>query len=432
MGKLRARTELYRNLKANVVRISVGVYIVIVSRGDVRAVFLVRQGLTGDPAWRSVYEAISQIGAVQIDTIAVVARSHHLTLRHRVQSYNRKQLWTALRERELLEYYVHGNSFVPIEDFPYVRHCMQRFHAHGYKWLRNTIPKYQDIMEKIRQRIQDEGPLTSRDFKDSEHRSRGWWDWKPAKNALELLWWMGQIVVVDRIGFERVYDVTERAVPSEYLDKAVDIGEVWRYHLRRAVDCLVIATVNDIGDYFNFHIYSLNKRGSQKRTLAEKVHVLKQEDSIAAVEVEDDQTPHYALSDNLAFIEEVQNRGASRDRAWLLSPFDNIVWDRKRVRRLFDADVRLEAYTPKAKRQFGYFAMPIIWNDRIVGRLDPKVERGTNTLILENVELTIAKKEERDALDAIQQELAAFAAFHECEQIEVERAKPAKLKGLFH
>lgn len=404
----------------------------IVSRGDVRAAFLFHQGLTRDPVWRSVHDVISQIGAVQIDTIAVVARSHHLTLRHRVQSYDREQLWTALRERELFEYYVHGNSFVPIEDFPYIKHCMQRFHTHGYKWLRNTLPKYQDTMEKIYQRIQDEGPLTSRDFKDPKHLSKGWWDWKPAKNALELLWWMGQIIVVDRVGFERVYDVTERAVPSEYLDKAVDVEEVWRYYLKRVVDCLVIATVNDIRDYFNFHIYSLNKMQSEKRTLAEKVQILKQEDSIVAVEVEDDQTPHYALNSNLALIEKVQNHRASRDRAWFLSPFDNIIWDRKRVRRLFDADVRLEAYIPKAKRQFGYFAMPIIWNDRIVGRLDPKVERKTNTLTLENIELTLAMKKDKDAIDAIQQELAAFMAFHKCEQFEIERAKPAKLKGLFH
>jgi uncharacterized protein YcaQ len=403
---------------------------VIVSCADARAAFLARQGLTLDPAWRTVHEAISQVGAVQIDTIAVVARSHHLTLRHRVQDYDREQLWTALRGRELLEYYVHGNSFVPIEDFPYVRHSMQRFHTRGYIWLRDSIPKYRDIMEKVRRRIQDEGPLTSRDFKDPEHRSRGWWDWKPAKNAIDLLWWTGQIVVVDRTGFERVYDVTERGIPSEYLDRAVGAEEVWRYYLKRTVDCLVVATIDDIRDYINFHIYSLDKRQSVKRTLLEKIKILEQENAVVEVEVEDDPTPHYSLSDNLALIEKTQNNKSSRDRAWFLSPFDNIVWDRKRVRRLFGADVRLEAYIPKAKRQFGYFAMAIIWKDRIVGRLDPKADRKSDTLILANLELTLPKKEGRDALDAIREELAAFAAFHECEQLEIKRAKPAKLKGL--
>lgn len=402
----------------------------IVSCADVRAAFLFRQGLTHDPTWRSVHEAITQIGAVQIDTIAVVARSHHLTLRHRVQGYDREQLWMALRERELFEYYVHGNSFVPIEDFPYIRHCMQRFPAHGYGWLRKTIPQYQDIMEEIRQRIKDEGPLTSRDFKDPKHRSRGWWDWKPAKSAIELLWWIGQIVVVDRIGFERVYDIEERGVPSEYLDKTVDIEKVWHHYLKRAVDCLVVATINDIRDYFNFHIYSLDKEQSMKRTLEEKVRVLEEEEVIVEVEVEGDATPHYVLVDNLTLIEGFQNHRASKDRAWFLNPFDNLVWDRKRVRRLFNVDVRLEAYIPKEKRQFGYFAMPIMWNNRIVGRLDPKVDRKSNTLILANLELNLTKNECRDALEAIREEFTAFMAFHECEKLKIRRTKPANLKDL--
>jgi len=307
---------------------------------------------------------------------------------------------------------------------------MQRFPTYGYGWLRKTIPQYQDIMEKIRQRIKDEGPLASRDFKDPKHRSKGWWDWKPAKNALELLWWMGQIVVVDRIGFERVYDIEERGVPSEYLDKTVDIEKVWHHYLKRAVDCLVVASINDIRDYFNFHIYSLDKGQSVKRTLEEKVRVLEEEDAIVEVEVEDDTTTHYILVDNLALIERVQNHRSCNDRAWFLNPFDNLVWDRKRVFRLFNADVRLEAYIPKEKRQFGYFVKPIMWNNRIVGRLDPKVDRKSNTLILANLELNLTKKECRDALEVIRKEFTAFMTFHECEKLKIRRTKPANLKNL--
>jgi len=377
-----------------------------------------------------VHEAISQIGAVQIDTIAVVARSHHLTLRHRVKNYTPQLLWTALRGRELFEYYVHGNAFVPIEDFPYIQNCMERFSTHGYKWLRNSIPKYQKMMKQIIRRIQDVGPLTSRDFKDPEHQSGGWWNWKPAKNALELLWWMGQIIVVDRKGFERVYDLTERAVPSKYLDKTVDVEEVWLYYLKRSLDCLVASTINDIREYYNFHIYSLDKEQPVKKILAEKVQILKQDDTIVEVEVRNEAQKFYALKENIPLLEEVQNKRASKDRAWFLSPFDNLVWDRKRVSRLFDADVRLEAYVPKAKRKFGYFAMPILLNDRIVGRLDPKVDRKSHTLILENLELTVTDKEDSSVLDAIREELAAFMTFHECEHVKIRRVKPAKLKDL--
>jgi len=403
-------------------------YLVVLSRSDIKDAFILRQGLSADPTWRSVHEALNQIGAVQIDTIAVVARSHHLTLRHRVKDYNPEQLWKALRERELLEYYVHGNSFVPIEDFPYIRHCMQRFSTHGYKWLRNSIPKYQDLMQKILQRIQEEGPLTSRDFKDTKHRSGGWWNWKPAKSALSLLWWMGQIVVIDRKGFERVYDITERAIPSKYLDHHVSIEEVWSYFLQRTIDCLVIATINDIKDYFRFQIYALDKKKSEMNTLAEKVEVLLQEDIIKQVEVEGNPRPHYVLCKNLLMIENAQNHTKSPDRAWFLSPFDNIVWDRRRVHRLFDVDVKLEAYHPPSKRQFGYYAMPILWNNCIVGRLDPKVNHKTNTLTLANLELILPKKDRELALEAIRNELVRFMDFHACKRHVLEKVRPAEMK----
>ncbi len=399
-----------------------------VSYADVRAAFLVRQGLAPAAAWHSVHEAISQIGAVQIDTIAVVARSHHLTLRARVQRYDPERLWAALRRRALFEYYVHGNSFIPIEDFPYVRHCMQRFPTHGYNWLRKAMPRYRDLMETIRQRIQNEGPLTSRDFQDPKHHSRGWWDWKPAKNALELLWWTGQIVVVDRVGFQRVYDVAERGVPSKYLDRHVESEEVWRFYLKRAVDCLAVATISDIQNYFNFHIFALDRRGSRRKALMKKMQILQQEDTVSEVEAEDQSTPHYVLSDNLAFMEDVQNHEASRNQALFLSPFDNLVWDRRRVRRLFGSEVKLEAYIPAARRTFGYFAMPILWKNRIIGRLDPKADRKSSTLTLANLELTVAKKEYKDAVDATRAELAAFKAFHGCEQLKIQRSKPARLK----
>lgn len=396
-----------------------------VSPDALRAAFIARQGLRAD-RWSTVHKAISHVGAVQIDTIAVVARSHHLALRHRVKDYAPNLLWTALRGREVFEYYVHGNAFVPIEDFPYLQHCMARFSTHGYKWLRNSIPKYEKLMTEILHRIREEGPLTSRDFKDPVHRSGGWWNWKPAKSALELLWWMGQILVVDRVGFERVYDLTERAVPSKYLDSTVGVEDVWRYYLKRSLDFLVAATLNDLRNYYNFHIYALDKNQPVKQILLEKVQLLEQEDTIVEVEVENAKQTYYALAQSMPLIEAKQQKCASRDRAWFLSPFDNIVWDRVRVERLFDADVRLEAYVPKAKRRFGYYAMPILLNDRIVGRFDPKVDRKSHTLILENLELSVSKEEESDVLEAVREELAAFMIFHECDQVTIRRAYPAR------
>ncbi len=234
--------------------------------------------------------------------------------------------------------------------------------------------------------------------------------------------------MVDRVGFQRVYDVAERGVPSKYLDRHVESEEVWRFYLKRAVDCLAVATISDIQNYFNFHIFALDRRGSRRKALMKKMQILQQEDTVSEVEAEDQSTPHYVLSDNLAFMEDVQNHEASRNQALFLSPFDNLVWDRRRVRRLFGSEVKLEAYIPAARRTFGYFAMPILWKNRIIGRLDPKADRKSSTLTLANLELTVAKKEYKDAVDATRAELAAFKAFHGCEQLKIQRSKPARLK----
>jgi uncharacterized protein YcaQ len=295
---------------------------------------------------------------------------------------------------------------------------MQRFPTRGYKWLRNSIPKYSGTMDSVYRRIQEEGPLASRDFKDPDHRSGGWWNWKPAKIALDLLWWMGKIAVVNRFGFERVYDVVERAIPSKYLNQTVDISEVWRHFIKKAIDCLAVATISDIKNYFAFHIYALDKTQSEKTTLAEKVSILRNEDIAVEVDVQGDSEPHYSLSSNLSRLEKAKEQSAQRDHAWFLSPFDNALWDRKRVRRLFDVEVKLEAYVPQAKRKFGYYEMPILWNDRIIGRLDPKAVRKTKTLILENFEVTTTRNERRDASKAIRAELQRFQAFHGCESVK--------------
>jgi uncharacterized protein YcaQ len=307
---------------------------------------------------------------------------------------------------------------------------MQRFSTHGYKWLRNSIPKYQDLMKRILQRIQEEGPLTSRDFKDTKHRSGGWWNWKPAKSALSLLWWMGKIVVISRKGFERVFDITERAIPSIYLDQHVSIEEVWRYFLHCAIDCLVIATINDIKDYFRFQIYALNQIESKMKTLSEKVEVLLREDIIKQVEIKDNPRSHYVLCKNLSKIEHAKDSTNPQGRAWFLSPFDNIIWDRKRVHRLFNVSFRLEAYLPPSKRQFGYYAMPILWNNCIIGRLDPKVNHKTNTLTLVNLELTLPKKDRKLALEAIRNELTRFKDFHDCKHHVIKNVRPARMKNM--
>ncbi len=395
---------------------------------NICTVFLGHQGLREEPPWQSVQDAIRQIAAVQIDTIAVVARSHHLTLRHRVHKYEADMLWSALRNRQLFEYYAHGACFIPVEEYPYYRPSMERFQTHGSEWRREISKKYAKLIETVYQRISDEGPLASRDFQQPGHKGSGWWNWKPAKIALELLWTSGRLAVAERVNFQRIYDITERVIPSKYLNKTIDTDQVWRFFLQRALGALVAGTLDDLLEYFWYHTFCLETKGTKKQTIAEKMKILIQEDKAIEIEEKDTGEKYYLLPNSLSQIEKGEQNPILKDKAFLLNPFDNILWNRKRVQRLFGADVKLEAYVPPGKREFGYYTMPILWNNQIIGRLDPKVDRKTNTLILRNLEITLAKKEREQALDAVKKEIQQFMQYHNCAKLQIQQAKPVLLK----
>ncbi|MFX0077885.1 MAG: winged helix-turn-helix domain-containing protein [Candidatus Hermodarchaeota archaeon] len=395
----------------------------------IRAAFTIRQGLDDKPPWKTVPEAVHQIAAVQIDTISVVARSHHLTLRNRVQNYRPNQVWTALRNGKVFEHFAHACCVVPIEEYPYYRHRMHRFPTHGNTWEKNLYAKYKELMDVVEHRIRNEGPLSSKDFDDSSKKKRGgFWDWKPAKVALDLLWHTGRLAVIDRIGFQRVYDLPERVIPSKYLDHQVDQDEVWRHFLQRNLDCLIASTAKDLTDYITFRNFALDITGNRTKTLEEKLQILIQDDLVTQVDVPKIKTPYYILTRNLPFIHKIQDRRSTSDRVWFLNPFDNILWNRARVQRLFDFEVKLEAYTPPAQRQFGYYVTPILWQHQIIGRIDPKADRNSNTLIIHNIELTKPRKQQPVIIPHIKQELERFKEFHTLEKIRINKTTPRNLK----
>jgi uncharacterized protein YcaQ len=284
-------------------------------------------------------------------------------------------------------------------------------------------------MAAVFERIQEEGPLGSKDFKDTDpKRASGWWGWKPAKIALELLWSCGKIAVADRVGFQRRYDLTERVIPSKILDQSVNADEVWQFFLQRALSCLVIGTRNDIADYLGLHSYMFDLERNKKQQLDEKIQQLISEDLVIKVGLVDESEHYYCLAEAVPFIEEHKDQEAPSNRAQFLTPFDNVVWDRKRVTRNFGFDFSLEAYLPKEKRSFGYYGMPILWKDQLIGRIDPKADRLNQTLILRNAELAEAYQRSSDALEAIGEEIDRFMVFHHLDKLVIEKASPKALK----
>ena len=284
-------------------------------------------------------------------------------------------------------------------------------------------------MAGVYERIREEGPLGSRDFKDTKPgRAKGWWGWKPAKIALELLWSCGKIAVAERVGFQRRYDLTERVIPRKILNRSIDPQEVWRFFLQRALGCLVIATRNHIADYLSLRSYMLNLERNMKQQLGEKIQQLVKEDVVVKVDIEGESDDYYCLAKEMPFIDEHRERKAPSGLACFLTPFDSVVWDRKRVKQNFDFIFSLEAYLPKEKRKFGYYGMPILWSDQLIGRIDPKADRPNKTLILRNAEVISPFQESRDALAAIREEISRFMTFHNLDKLEIEKTSPKTLK----
>ena len=395
-----------------------------------RAAFALRQGLDTEPPWPTVQKAIQQVAAVQIDSISVVARSHHLTLRNRVRNYHPDQLWESLLNREVFEYWAHACCFVPIEEYPYYRHRMRRFPTDFISWIKNLYKKHKVLMDDVETRIRQEGPLSSKDFEDLSGKKRGgFWDWKPAKVALDLLWSSGRIAVTERVNFQRFYDLAEQVIPSQYLDQHVEQDQVWRFFLERNLDCLVAATARDLCEYISCKNFVINIKGNRTKAMEKLLAILEQEDTVTRIDIPNAKQQYFVLTRLLPFLNKVQDRRHSSSRAWFLTPFDNLLWNRLRTENLFDMKVKLEAYTPPAERQFGYYVTPILWDSQLVGRIDPKADRETRTLIIRNLDMNLPRKRIPEIIEPIQEELERFKEFHQLEQIRIDRSKPASLKN---
>jgi uncharacterized protein YcaQ len=392
-----------------------------ISLSTARRLAIGAQGLDGQ--WRlpkgkeGVARAVERLGYVQIDTIAVVRRAHHHTLWCRRQDYQPGMLHDLqAKDRQVFEYWCPAASYLPMADYRYYLPTMRGI-ASAPKtraWLADHAKLVDDVVKRIRR----EGPLASADFAAPEGRTRGpWWDWKPAKQALERLFSMGELMIAERRNFQRVYDLTERVLPSDADTEEASDQERARFVVERALGGRGVASLNEMRWAW------IADRAAVSAALADML----ESGDVTAVEIRGlDGGPHYALTKAL---EGAAARTRGRRHLHILSPFDSLVANRRRLRALFDFDCKLECYFPEAKRRYGYFCLPILWGDRFVGRLDPKADRKQKTLTVRKLMLERDFKDYEPLLPALAEKLRAFAAFNECERVVVEETEPRKLRA---
>jgi uncharacterized protein len=316
-----------------------------------------RRAAAGD-----VEGAIRRLGAVQLDSISAVDRAHRLTLSSRIGAYSEAELQELLTSGRVFEYWAHEACLLPIELWPHCRRTMQGEGRWGFH--RHALQKHADLVEPVLARIRAEGPLGSRDFEGAGDGT-DMWNWKPAKMVLEALWDRGVLVVAGRQSFQRRYDLAERVIPRAILDAPTPAeDETLRTFALLAVRARGALTEPAIREHWRL-------KGGRAR-LHHHVLALVDEGLLLEVQAEDGGAPFYVDAD--------AELDGDLAPPVLLCPFDNLVWDRPLLERLFGFRHVIEVYKREHERAYGYYVLPLLAGDRIVGRADLKADRADGVL----------------------------------------------------
>ncbi len=391
---------------------------VSITADQARRIALWRQGLLGsaprpgkpDVQEQRVHDMVRSLGAVQLDTISVLARTHELVAYARFGAIDRTSIEAAYWNGDSsFEYWSHAACILPVESWPLFAFRRRHYARRGIRW--HDVSK--KSLDTVLARLRSEGPLTTKDIGGAK-ASGYWWDWSDSKIAMEHLLDTGVVVCTSRVGWRRVYDLAERVIPTRlraqrgWNDDEGVIGpsdaECLRELILAGADVMGVGTADDIAD-----VHRLSK-ADVRRNAADL--------GLVSVHVRGWVEPAWATADALEWLDQGSR---ARSRTTVLSPFDSIIWHRPRTQRLFGMHHRLEAYTPAPKRVHGYFAMPVLHRGELVARVDPKREGA----VLVASRVTLEEGPVATAAAGIALALIEAARWVGCEEIRIDEVIPA-------
>lgn len=359
-------------------------------------------------ATAATLSAIEHLGYVQIDTISVIQRAHHHTLWNRDPRYEAAQLDRLIADKQVFEYWSHAAAYLPMRDY---RYSLPRKRAIANGDQDHWYERDERLMRSVLKRIASEGPLMAKDFEHSG-KAVGEWGSKPAKRALEYLFMQGELMVSGRVNFHKVYDLTERVLPGGIDTTLPGPEEYARFLITRYL------RANGLGQPGDITYLLKGTRPLVSSTLREMVS----DGELLQISVGD--TGYLALPASL----ELLGRPLARSKLKILSPFDNLLVQRKRMRALFGFDYLLECYVPEAKRRYGYFSLPVLWDGRLVARMDCRADREDSLLHIHHLALEPWLTKTDAFLLALSRELVSFLRFNDCSDVQVHRTSPTDLK----
>ena len=353
-----------------------------------------------------VEKVLCQIGHVQIDTISVVARAHHHILYNRVARYDEGLLNRLVREHRAFEYWCHAACYLPMRDYRFALPLMRGVARGEWGWWHHNRDRR--LRAWVLDRIRAEGPLFARDFEDTRRRRTGWWDRKPAKRALEQLFMEGELVSIERRGFQKRYELAERFLPSS-VDMRDPSAEEHANHL---IDITMRAHGFATPATISYQCREPKVRAMVGPQVADQVR--------AGALVERRTPAGETVYARPGVFDGPPRRFPAVVR--ILSPFDNVVIQRRRAARVFGFDYTIECYVPAAKRRYGYFALPLLYRDRFFGRMDCKAHRSQGRF---EIKALFLEGDVSDAfLSAFREAVVDYAAFAGCEEIDVGNVAP--------
>ncbi len=354
--------------------------------------------------------AIEHLGYIQIDTISAIQRAHHHTLWNRNPRYKTSHLDQLIADKQIFEYWSHAAAYLPMRDY---RFSLPRKQAIASGAQKHWYDRDERLMKSVLRRIATEGPLMAKDFEHSGAK-RSDWNSKPAKRALEYLFMQGDVMVPYRVNFHKVYALTEQVLPEGTDTTLPDPEEYARFLITRYLQ------TNGLGQPAEITYLLKNTKPLISTTLQEMVL------SGELVQLRVDSRSYYALPDVLNLL----SKPLAHSKLKILSPFDNLLIQRKRMQALFDFDYLLECYIPEAKRRYGYFSLPILWDGKLVARMDCKAERENSLLHIHHLALESRLVKTEAFFLALHKELVCFMQFNNCNTLRLHQTTPANVKTM--
>lgn len=392
-----------------------------ISLQQAKYLILKEQGLITSPfdkGKKGALAVIEHLGYLQIDTLNVVTRAHHHTLWSRLPDYKESFLNELLeKDKQIFEYWSHAASYLPMVDFRFSLPRKKLYASGKSHWFAQDKKMNKYVLDRIRA----EGPLQSKNFEFKRDAPGNWYNWKPAKRALEQLFMEGKLMVAKRHNFQKIYDLAERVVPSTVDTSFPSNKEYADYMIRKMIHANGMATITEIS-YL---------RAGLKEIIAKEVKRMLKTGELVEISVETLKgtyltTPHQL--NRLQTQTQKNRQNAKNSTLHLLSPFDNLIIQRKRLNAFFQFDYTIECYLPERKRKFGYWCLPVLYNNDFVARYDAKADRVTGEYYIKSMHFEKNFSPNEGFNLWFMEKTKAFAAFNGCTKIIIQKADNAQWK----